>query len=66
MVTQEQVAEKIIEEVTRLNDEFGWDIAMAFLAGIKWAAELKDTVNTGQMTAYLGEFYSSMQKGEIS
>ena len=66
MVTQEQVAEKIIEEVTRLNDEFGWDIAMAFLAGIKWAADLKGTVDAGQMTAYLGEFYSSMQKGEIS
>lgn len=66
MVTQEQVAEMIIKEVTELNDGYGWDIAMAFLAGIRWAAELKGTVDAGQMTAYLGEFYSSMQKGEIS
>lgn len=66
MITQEQVAEMVIEEVTKLNEEFGWDIAMAFLAGVKWAADLKESIGENNVTAYLGEFYSSLQKGEIS
>lgn len=66
MVTQEQVAEMIIAEVARVDTEFGWDIAMAFLAGIRWAADLKETIGGNNLNAYLGEFYSSMSKGEIS
>lgn len=73
MLTQEQIAAKIFEELLKIQEEFGDEIALAFLSGMKFAANLhaeligvhvtSDNGNFTEFAINMAEFYS---KGEIS
>jgi len=76
MITQEEIANRVFEELIKLQEEFGDEIAIAFLSGIQFAASLQNEIfqransieveNFSDMAIYLGEFYSKISKGEIS
>jgi len=69
MITQEAIAELISVEVLKIYEAFGPEIANAFLAGIKYAASIKEEVlkyENFNITEVLGEFYSDMSKGGVS
>jgi hypothetical protein len=77
MVSQEEIGNKIFSELMGVQEEFGDEIAFAFLAGIKFAVSLQSelfaSVNAqeeeqdfSEIALNLGEFYSNISKGEIS
>jgi hypothetical protein len=76
MITQEEIANRVFEELIKLQEEFGDEIALAFLSGIQFATSLQSEVfqransieieNFSDIATYLGEFYSKTSKGEIS
>lgn len=76
MVSQEEIGNKIFLELMGVQEEFGDEIAFAFLAGIKFAVSLQSelfaSVNAqeeqdfSEVALNLGEYYSSISKGEIS
>jgi len=76
MISQEEIGNKIFQELMSIQEEFGDEIAFAFLAGIKFATNLQSELfahvnvqeeqDFSEIALNLGEFYSNISKGEIS
>jgi hypothetical protein len=70
MMTEQEVAEKVFNEVMKIQEEFGPEVAMTFLAGIKFAADLREEILAGEgeglISRALGDFYSDMSKDKVN
>jgi hypothetical protein len=70
VLSETEIAERIFQEVMKVQEEFGPEVASAFLAGIKFAADLREEMLTGVgeefFSGALGEFYSNMSKDKVN